>query len=139
MIPAHEVTAAVLARLRSVHPAVYDLVAPSGAAAPYGVLEYPPGGISDGDIDQPEWDLIWHGRIRAVGADSAAPSRIDGAREQAQRVAYRLTTALLDRTVPLSGATWIVAAREFVADGGIDHQGPVVNVVVDVDLWVVPA
>ena len=140
MIPAHEVSAAVLATLRAVHPAVYDLVAPTGAVAPYGILEYPPGGVNvDTDIDDPERDLFWHCRIRSVGADSSAPSTIDGAREQAQRVAHRLRTALLDRAVPIAGGTWVVAAREHVADGGTDHQGPVVNVVHDFDLWVVPA
>ncbi len=139
MIPAHEVAAGVLARLRATGRTVHDLVAPVGTPAPYAVLEYPPGPTtSDGDLDDPESDLAWRCRIRCIGADSTAPATIDGAREQAQRLAHQMKAAVLDRGTLISGTTWTVAAREHLAHGGTDHSGPIVNVVDDFDLWIVP-
>lgn len=140
MIPGYEVTAAVLARLRAVHPHVYDLVAPAAAQAPYAVLEHPPGpGAAEGDLDDPESDAVYRYRIRSVGADTTAPATLDGAREQAERLAYRLHVGFLNRDVAITGDTWTVAGRMWVSTGGIDHAGPTVNIVDDFDLWVVPA
>ena len=143
MIPTHEVTAAVLTLLRTAGHPVHDLVAPSGAAAPYAVLEYPPTPgwteTDGGDIDDPEAESLLRYRIRSVGADPTAPATIVGSREQASRLAHKLRAVLLDRDQPIGGNGWVASSRFHEATGQVEAQGPVVNVSEDFVIWCVPA
>lgn len=130
MIPVAHVHAAVLTVLRATGLPVGDVTAPPGNPAVYGVLEHPPGTQRVGTVAIPEQGATVRIRIRGVGV-SKTPAV---ARQAAQDVAHRLGTALLDRTVPISGEGWECAGRTHVVDSGLDLQGEVANTVDDYDL-----
>lgn len=114
---------------------VGDLTAPNPAPTLYHVIELPPGAIFDGGLTCPEQRRYVTVNVRTV-AKNTDPTV---ARQAALDHADRADAAMLDRTTPISGAGWTVAARQQTSDSGALIEGPVVNVVRSYRLMVAAA
>lgn len=142
MIDTSAVTDAVLGRVRAalavISVPVGDGRAPDGAGDVYGVVEVLSGPGSDGDMDDPEREAVIRYRLTAVSRDTTGAASVDGARVQAEHIAWRLRSALLGRATPLTGTGWRVTERTHVSTSGAMRDGATVNVADDVELYVVP-
>jgi hypothetical protein len=136
MIDAREVLDAVEGALAdALDDPVRLFTAPAGAPAAYVVVEVPPGTARTGTLGDPEQDAELRVRLRA----SARYVDVAEASRAAMSLATAAAAALLDRTVTISGSGWEITGREQIADGGIDHEGPIANHTADFTLHVAKA
>lgn len=128
MINARTVGDTLVAHLAIAVPFPGDyLTAPEGSPAVYFVVERPPGTVREGSLGDPEADLLYRFRIRAV----ARHTDVTQAGRAAEDLLHQLSARFLDRSVLIDGVGWEVSGREQIADGGTDAQGQLANATAD--------
>lgn len=139
MIDRAKVTAELLVVLRATWGYIGDGYAPTGVpdGSPYGILEAVPGGMADGSVGAPESDATLRYRVRAVGRDLTGGLNEGVARQQAELLADKLRSRMLNRSAAIAGTGWRVSQRTHESYNGADTEGRSVNVSDDYLLWVV--
>ncbi len=124
MIPANDVTDAILAALRGTGGdalPVGDHTAPNPAPALYGVLETPPGSIDAGSLGEPGDAITVMVRVRAVAKNTTITAARQGATHLLDELVDRL------RTTAITGTGWAVTGRTHLGRGPVIVEGPVAN------------
>lgn len=127
-----ELTNALLELLRTAAApkGVGDMGAPANTDEPgaYAVLEQPPGSQLEASLAGESYGTFRY-RIRCV---SHTPGT---ARDEVEWLRKVLTDTLLDRSVPIAGATWSVGGRTHEPDAGLMWEGTTVNSIDDFALY----